>query len=169
MRIIPLVCGVALVVFTLSASAQQSASNGLEVQHAWARATAGPTGVAYLRILNKGATPDSLMSVKTPVAEKAELHETKMENGVMTMRSIGPVAIAPGQAVVFKPGADHVMLVGLKHPLKQGESFPLTLSFEKAGNLQVMVRVERAGAMGVDATGPGAMPNMPGMDHGGMK
>jgi hypothetical protein len=93
-----------------------------------------------------------------------------MENGVMKMRPVGPLVIAPGQSATLKPGANHVMFIGLKHPLKEGETFPLTLSFEKAGDVQVMVQVERAGAMGEHAAAPGAMPKMQGgMDHGSMK
>ena len=88
----------------------------------------------------------------------------------MKMRPIGPISIEPGQSVVLKPGADHVMLIGVKHPLKEGESFPLTLSFERAGDVQVAVRVERPGAMGADAADHGSMQHMhDGMEHGGMK
>jgi copper(I)-binding protein len=58
------------------------------------------------------------------------------------------LTIAPGTAALLKPGGDHVMLMGLKQPLKEGESFPLILTFEKAGDVQVTVKVEKAGATG---------------------
>jgi hypothetical protein len=76
----------------------------------------------------------------------ADAHETKAEGGVMKMRPLDKPEIAPGQALEFKPGGAHVMLMGLKHPLKEGESFPLVLTFEKAGTVSVAVKVERAGA-----------------------
>jgi copper(I)-binding protein len=141
-----------------SAIAQQG---GIEVERPWARATAGDTGATYFSIVNKGAVPDRLMSASTPAAQSATLHESKVQNGVMMMRPLPPLEVAPGKSAELKPGADHLMLVGLKHPLKQGESFPLTLHFEKAGDVQVTVKIESAGAMGADA-GPGGMH----MDHG---
>jgi hypothetical protein len=162
----------AILASLLTTSAGAADSNGakLTVEHAWARASAGTTAAAYFAVNNQGSAADRLLAISTPVAEKAALHESKMENGVMKMREVGPIAIEPGQSVVLKPGADHVMLIGLKHPLKQGESFPLTLSFERAGKVEVAVRVERAGSMGGDAAGHGSMQQMPGsMDHGSMK
>jgi copper(I)-binding protein len=170
MRMILLACGVMLGPLTMNVSAQQSADAKIEVQHPWARASTGQTGAAYFIVVNRGTAPDRLMAIKTPTANKAELHEDKMKNGVMEMRPVGPLVIDAGQSAMLKPGADHVMLIGLKHPLKEGDSFPLTLSFEKAGDVQVMVDVKRAGAMGADAMG--SMPHMQGgmgMDHGTMK
>jgi copper(I)-binding protein len=150
-------------ILTVAISARAGSAKP-EVEHAWARASAGTTGAAYLNISNRGTEPDRLLALSTPVAEKAELHESKMDNGVMKMRPLGPITIAPGQSAVLKPGADHVMLIGLKQPLKAGQKFPLTLKFEKAGDVQVTVQVERAGAMGTDAKDHGTMP----MDHGAM-
>ena len=148
-----------------SAGAQQSGGAPRpDVKDAWARASFGPTGAAYFSVTNHGGAADRLVALRTPVAAKAELHEDKIDNGVMKMRLLKSLTIASGQSVVLKPGTDHVMLTGLKQPLKQGESFPLTLTFEKGGDVQVMVRVEGAGAMG--ATGHGSMPQM---DHGSMK
>lgn len=165
--------GIFLAFLTASAGAQQGTSSGapLQVAQPWARASTGTTGAAYLRIENRGSAPDRLVAASTPIAEKAEVHENKIENGVMKMRPVGAVVIGPGQSAVLKPGAEHVMLMGLKQPLKQGESFPLTLTFEKAGDVQVIVHVARAGAMGADAAGNGSMQHMQegGMDHGGMK
>jgi periplasmic copper chaperone A len=169
MKMVLFVCGVMLSIMTTSVNAQQSDNAKVEVQHAWARASTGTTGATYFSILNRGAAPDRLIAIRTPVAEKAEVHEDKMENGIMKMRPVGPLAIEPGQSATLRPGANHVMLIGLKHPLKHGDHFPLTLSFEKAGDVQVMVQVERAGAMGADAAGQDAMPHMQGMDHGSMK
>jgi copper(I)-binding protein len=157
------------------AGAQQSSHGPIAVENAWARATPGnaQTGAAYLTLINRGDTTDRLVSVSTPVAEKAELHENKVDNGIMKMRPTGPITVAPGRSEVFKPGGEHVMLMGLKHPLKEGDSFPLTLTFEKGSTAEVSVKVEKAGAMGMGAMAPKAAPpmehgTMPGMDHGKM-
>jgi copper(I)-binding protein len=146
-------CAAVLAVLAGSAGAQQSST--MEVQHAWARASAGTTGAAYFIVTNKGSAPDRLVAAATPVAGEAELHESKSVFGIMQMRPLGPLDIAPGQSAELKPGANHVMLMGLKQPLKEGDSFPLTLSFEKAGDVEVTVKVERASAMGA-AAGPSA-------------
>jgi copper(I)-binding protein len=149
----------ALVLSATSAFAQPQAKGSLAVESAWARATPGNArdGAAYFRVVNNGSAPDRLIGVSTPVADKADPHETKTGDGIMRMRPLEQPAIAPGQTLEFKPGGAHVMLVGLKHPLKEGESFPLVLTFEKAGDVSVAVKVERAGA---------ARPTV--MDHGAM-
>jgi copper(I)-binding protein len=123
---------------------------GIEVEQAWARATPGAvkTGAAYLTLANKGTDADRLLAMSTPVADSASLHEMKMEDGIMKMRPLAAVAIAPGQTIELKPGGNHIMLEGLKHPLKEGEHFPLTLKFEKAGPREVEVMVGKVGAMG---------------------
>lgn len=130
-------------------------SGPIEIPHAWARATAATakTGAAYLTIANKGASDDRLVAVAAPVAAKAELHVTSMDNGVMKMRPLDGVEVKAGGHAELKPGGMHIMLVGLTAPLKAGQKFPLTLTFEKAGKVEVMVTVEKAGAMG-------AMPGM---------
>jgi copper(I)-binding protein len=133
---------------TVGAVAQQDEA-GPKIEHPWARATPGgaKTAAAYLTI-EGGASPDRLLAVSTPVAGKAELHSTTNEGGVMKMHAVGGIDVPARQPVELKPGAYHVMLMELKHPLKEGESFPLTLTFEKAGERKVTVAVEKAGAMG---------------------
>lgn len=122
----------------------------LEVNSAWARATAGKstTGVAYATI--QSPTADRLVSASTPVAKKAELHTMSMQDMVMKMRPLAGLEVPAGRPVTLKPGGEHIMLLGLNHPLREGQSFPLTLDFEKAGPRTVTVTVEKAGA-----TGPG--------------
>jgi len=123
----------------------------LEVNNAWARATAGKadTGVAYVAI--QSPTADRLMSLSTPAAKKAELHTMSMQGMVMKMRPLSELDIPARQPVTLKPGGDHIMLMGLNQPLRAGQTFPLTLDFEKAGSRTVTVTVEKAGA-----TAPGA-------------
>jgi copper(I)-binding protein len=137
-----------------------SPSSAIHVEHPWARASGGRTAAAYLTVTNAGAAADRLVAASAPVAAKATLHESKMVNGIMEMRPLGPVTLQPGQSLTLKPGGDHIMLTHLKAPLKAGQSFPLTLTFEKAGAITVTVPVEKAGAMHAPAGHGQAMPGM---------
>ena len=130
------------------ASAALAQTNQLEVSNAWARATPGKAenGAAYLTI--QSPTPDRLLSVSTPAAKKAELHTMSMEGMVMKMRPLADLDIPAGQPVTLKPGGQHVMLLGLDAPLREGQSCPLTLTFEKAGTRTVTVAIEKPGAAG---------------------
>jgi hypothetical protein len=133
----------------LTASAATAAD--LKVETPWARASAplARTGAAYLTLTNSGRTADRLIGGSTPVAEAFELHETSMAGGVMRMRALPDgVAVLPGQPVRFAPGGMHIMLMGLKQPLKAGDTFPATLRFERAGAVKVTFKVEPAGSAG---------------------
>src|SRR5215469_8160071 len=138
----------ALAASLVVASAALAQTNQLDVNNAWARATPGKAenGAAYLTI--QSPTPDRLLTVSSPVARKAELHTMSMEGMVMKMRPLAGVDIPAGQPVTLKPGGQHVMLLGLDAPLREGQSFPLTLTFEKAGTLTVTVVIEKPGAAG---------------------
>lgn len=120
----------------------------LEVSNAWARATPAKTenGIAYLTI--RSSTPDRLVSVSSPVAKKAELNTMEMSGMVMKMRPLASLDIPAGQPVTLKPSGEHIMLLGLDGPLREGQSFSLTLTFEKAGAREVTVTVEKPGAAG---------------------
>lgn len=113
-----------------------------KVESAWARPTvAGQSaGGGYLKIAG-GATADRLLSASAPVARNVEVHSMEMEGDVMRMRPLDSVAVPAGQTVELKPGGMHVMFMGLAQPLKSGSSFPLTLRFEKAGDVTVQVKV----------------------------
>jgi copper(I)-binding protein len=130
------------------ASPSLAQTGQLEVSDAWARATPAKAenGVAYLTI--RSPTTDRLVSVSSPVAKKAELHTMEMAGMVMKMRPLAGLDIPAGQPVTLKPGGEHIMLMGLNGPLREGQSFPLTLTFEKAGAREVTVPVEKAGAAG---------------------
>ena len=91
--------------------------------------SAGQTGVAYLTIVNKGATDDRLVSASTPVAQKAEPHKTINENGVMKMRPVDAIEVKAGGEAVLKPGGLHLMLTGLNGPLKAGTRSSRPASF----------------------------------------
>ena len=122
------------------------ADDGVMVHEAWARASAGAatTGAAYVTLMG-GPVADSLVGASTPVAATAQVHETIDDHGVMKMRPVASVPVPAGQMVTFAPGGYHIMLMGLKHPLAAGESFPLTLTFAHAAPLTVDVTVRALG------------------------
>ncbi|KPF84012.1 hypothetical protein IP70_17670 [alpha proteobacterium AAP38] len=122
-----------------------------------ASAPTAKAGAAFLT-LNIDAGSDKLLGGSSPVADKVELHTHLMQDGIAKMRPVeGGIPVTAGTPTELKPGGLHIMLMGLKAPLKQGESFPLTLNFEKAGALTVNVPVQ----------GPGAKAPMAEHDHGG--
>ncbi|AZE52771.1 Copper metallochaperone PCu(A)C, inserts Cu(I) into cytochrome oxidase subunit II [Pseudomonas synxantha] len=104
-----------------------------------------PTVAAYFVIHNTGKTADRLLSVDTPVADKAELHEHVMQGDLMKMQPVPSVAVPAEGELTFAPMAYHVMLLGLKDRslLADGKQFPLTLTFEKAGRIEVEVSVQK--------------------------
>jgi copper(I)-binding protein len=137
-----------LAAMLFAAPAAASAQSGPVVELAWARATisAAQTGAAYL--VAHDAEADQLTGFSTPIAATAELHVSRMNNGVMEMRPVASLPIGPGHDVILSPGGYHVMLMGLKQPLKPGDRFPLTLTFAHAGAVITQVTVGRAGASG---------------------
>ena len=135
----------------------------LTVHQPWARASIGQAqaAAAYVTVMNKGSLPDRLVAAEGTVANKIELHTHMMEDGVMKMRPVKAIEVAPGEPAVLKPGGLHIMLMGLKAPLVKGEKFPLTLVFEKAGRVEIEVPIGEGTAM---------EPQMDHqMDHGGHK
>jgi periplasmic copper chaperone A len=160
----------ALIGFVTPAVAQETGNASITVKQPWARATpsGAKTGAVYMTIDNKSATVDRLTGVSSEVADKLQIHEMKVQNGVMQMREItGGLPISAGSSVVLKPGGYHVMLFGLKKPLTAGETFPLTLTFEQAGNISVTVPVQAMGAT-QDKGGLGKMDGMHDDKSGGM-
>lgn len=166
-----LVFGVALALAMPAAA--ETAPNPIHVAGAWARSTPPgvKTGAAYMTVTNTGHEDDTLVSVSTPVAGMADVHHTIDDNGVMKMRPAGPVDLKPGASIKLSPGGYHVMLMQLKAPLADGQNFPLTLVFEKAGKVQVDVHVQRmppAGQAGDHAGHSMGGHSMGGMDMPGM-
>ena len=135
--------------------AQPASGPPIRVEGPWARATIGGanTGAAYLTILNQGPGDDRLVAISTPVAGIAELHRTVEEQGIMKMLPVPALELKAGAKIAFEPGGYHIMLMKLRAPLKEGQTFPLALTFEKAGRIEVTVKVEKAGAMGPDMGG----------------
>ena len=123
----------------------------LKIGHPWSRATpaAAKVGGGYLKVQNTGKEADRLVSVSAPFAGRTEIHEMAVTDGVMTMRPLEKgVAIPAGETVEFKPGGFHIMFMELKEPLKQGERRKGTLTFEKAGTVEVEFAVDAVGAKG---------------------
>jgi len=154
----PVVFAAALIV----AAPVLAQAQAVQVDNAWARATAAGamSGGIFLTVTDTGA-PDRLVGVSTPVAATAELHETVNDNGVMRMRPVPGLALEPGKPVVLQPGSYHVMLMGLRQQLKPGDSFPVTLRFEKSAPVTATVMVGTAGSSAPPmAHGMGTMPPM---------
>jgi periplasmic copper chaperone A len=118
----------------------------LQFDHPWARAlpAVAKNGAVYLEIRNTGTAPDRLVAISTPAAESAELHRTQIDGGIARMGELATLEIKPGDSALLHPGGLHIMLNGLKLPLKAGTEFPLTLRFERAGLVELEIRVERA-------------------------
>ena len=141
----------AVALFGTSASAHDYKLGDLQIDHPWARATPHSAKVAggFVAVANKGAADDRLVSATAEIAEHAEIHEMAMKDGVMTMRPLADGVVVPaGGEVALKPGGYHLMFIGLKRMLKQGESFAGTLTFEKAGTVEVSFTVAPIGAGG---------------------
>ena len=126
------------------ASAHDYTLQRLRIDHPFARATppGARSGGIYMTIENGGTAVDRLVRVASPAAASVELHSMTMDGNVMRMRAITGLDIAPGAKVTLGSSGYHVMLVGLAKPLAVGDRFPLTLTFEKAGSVDVSVFVE---------------------------
>lgn len=112
-----------------------------QVEQAWAAATVPgqPVGGAYMRISSR--EPVSITRIETPLASRVQVHVMHTEKGVMKMREIGELRIPAAQPVELAPGGTHLMLLGLKKPLKAGENLPLTLTFRRADKSETRVVV----------------------------
>ena len=132
-----------------SARAAEFEAGNVQIINPWTRAT--PKGAevagAYVVIRNRGSDPDRLVGGSSDVAGRVELHKMEMEGGVASMRPLeGGLEIKPGESVELKPGSFHIMFVGLKRPLEQGQKIKGTLEFQKAGKVQVEFDVAPLGA-----------------------
>lgn len=122
----------------------------IQIADSWARESP-PTvtnGAAYMTLTNTGPETDRLLGGSGDVAESIELHTHIMEGNVAKMRQVETIQVDVGKPTLLQPGGFHIMLIGLKKPLTAGQTFPLTLHFEKAGDIpiQVTVRGRDAGA-----------------------
>jgi len=119
-------------------------ANDVVVKGAFARASAVSTakaGVVYMTLSNQAAMPDKLLQVTTESAASAGVHEIAEKDGMATMRPVEALDIPAGGSVELKPGGFHIMLMGLKAPMKKGDRLTLHLKFEHAGLIDVMAQV----------------------------
>jgi uncharacterized protein YcnI/copper(I)-binding protein len=132
-------------------------AGSLTIEAPWARATPGGAQVAgaFMKITNNGSEPDRLIGGTVPFAGRFEIHEMAMDGGVMKMRELSKgLEVKPGETVELKPGGYHVMFMGLKSGLKEGQTVKGTLIFEKTGKVEVEYRVGPIGG-GAPAGGGG--------------
>lgn len=149
----PVILSLALIAPLLAACGEESSKEAGEagavvVSDVWARASATQTSAAYLTIGNRTGEDDTLLEARSPVAGRVEIHDMTMEDMVMRMRRLDNLPVAAGESVQLAPGGKHIMLIGLSGPLEEGATVPLTLVFEKAGELAVEAPVRAAGHTG---------------------
>lgn len=128
-----------------NAAAADSAAPSISIAHPYSYPTAAPgvPGVGFLTLTNTGKKADLLLAASSPVAGGVEIHQSRVENGVMKMRALTQgLALPAGQSVALSPGALHLMLFELRTPLAIGDQVPLLLTFEQAGQMMVQLRVE---------------------------
>ena len=155
----------AFVTILSPATAHDYTVGALKLVHPWARAT--PKGAAvgggYLKITNNGSAPDRLTGGSFDVASRFEIHEMKMDGGIMKMRPLTDgLTIGPGETVELKPGGYHIMFMGLKRQLVEGERFKGALVFEKAGKIEIEFVIDKLAAHSSGGAGHDGA-------HGGMR
>lgn len=135
----------ALVLFLFAMTGEGARAGDIVVSDAYARLSPSGSGGAFMLIRNKGAA-DRLVSVTAPVADKAELHVTKMDDGVMRMQAVDAVDVPENGMTALEPGGTHIMLFGVPRGLKPGDAVDLTLRFENAGDVAVSAEIHSPGS-----------------------
>lgn len=144
----PYLIAAAFVLLASVAHGQDYKVGAITIAHPWVRATpkSAPVAGGYMTITNNGTTPDRLVGGSIDVAKRFEIHEMKMDGGVMKMRELKDgLAIPPGATVELKPGSYHIMMMNLSRPLAKGAKLKGSLTFEKAGKVDVEFGVEGMG------------------------
>jgi len=140
----------ALAVSFTALGAHEYRADELRIDHPFARATppGARTGAVFFTVDNASKEADRLLRASTPIAAGVVLHQMAVEDGIMKMRAVPSVEVRAGGRLELKPNGYHLMLLDLKQPLKVGEKFPMTLTFEDVGTVTISVWVEEMGAMG---------------------
>ena len=148
-RSIPHCIGIALVTLTSVAHAHGYTLGTIGIAHPFSVPTpaGATTGAGYIKELtNKGAADDKLVGVAIPIADHVEMHTMSMDGNVMRMRQVPGIVVPAGGHVDMAPGNGyHLMLIGIKQPLKVGDKIPARLTFEKAGTIDVELNVQERG------------------------
>jgi periplasmic copper chaperone A len=141
-RLLAIACLAASI--SLMVSSVQAKENQVEVTGGWVAASLGnaKAGAAYPEIANHSDEEVSLVSVTTPVAERAELHTHRMSDGMMMMEKVERIDFAAGETIRLAPGGEHLMLFGLERPLKEGEKVPFVLTFSNGQTLDASLPVK---------------------------
>jgi len=134
-----------LVTVTIFLLAAAPAMAQIKIENAWSRAT--PPGakiaVGYMIIRNDSSAPDRLVAASSPAAERVETHVTEKEGDIFRMREVKGYPIPAHGSFELKPGGAHLMLVNIKAPLQEGAKLPLTLRFERGGEVKTELQVGR--------------------------
>ena len=141
--------GLVLAMAAQGASAHDYTAGALKIDHPWARATppGAPVAGGYLTITNTGTEPDRLLGGSSDGAKAVEIHESTVVDGVARMRPVKEgVTIAPGETLKLEPGAMHLMFINPDNPLKHGDRFSATITFEAAGDVALGFAVVPMGA-----------------------
>lgn len=142
--------GAALLFASASAAAGPPA---IHIERSWANAGA-TSSAAYVTIHNGARAADRLLGASSPAARSVTIHDSQMTGGVMRMRGAGPLLIAAGGKLAMKSGGVHIMLMGLKAPLRPGAKLPLTLRFQRAGLVRTSVPVVAPGSVPAETAHP---------------
>jgi hypothetical protein len=125
-----------------------SSASPIEIDAPWTRpvASAGGIGAGYMKITNNGTEADVLIGGSSDVTERVEVHETAIDDkGVASMKKLDAVELKSGQSIELKPAGMHLMLIGLKEPLKEGGTLKAQLIFKRAGKVDVELMVKTSG------------------------
>ncbi len=159
---------IAMLMATLGAAASTASAGDIEIASPWSRpAAAGGNGAGYLRITNTGTNADVLLGGSSEGADRVEVHETTIDDkGVASMKKLDSVEVKGGGSIELKPAGMHLMLIGLKAALKEGDTFKARLKFKTAGEVDVAfpVKASAGPAMSMDHMDMEHM-HMDHMDH----
>jgi periplasmic copper chaperone A len=140
---------------TIAATSALAQANNVSITRPWARATPGGaiTGAAYMTITNSSERDDRLVSASSAIADKVQVHRMSIANGVMTMREVAGGLVIPAHgSVTLSPGGYHMMIIGLKHGLKKGDTVRVALKFQNGDAVDADVPVLPIGAPGPAAS-----------------
>ena len=143
-----IVVGLTAVYFALGFSAASAAVARVKIENSWARATLlheSANGAVFMTLTDTSGKGDMLVAASSPVAKTTELHVHKIVSGVIQMRPVSSLPIPAGGSITLQPGAEHVMLIGLKRPLREGETIPLQLVFTHSNIVETTVQIRGVG------------------------
>lgn len=135
--------GIVLMSMATMSSASGVTLGEISIDDPWARPlpAVSKNGAVYMTLRNDGGGTDSLVSALTPVAERVEIHTHVHQDGMMMMRQVQMIELPGGGSATLEPGGLHLMLFGINSPMTEGREFPMVLRFDRAGEVEVTVKV----------------------------